>query len=595
MPDLIAQGNESHQRWRRPLREGERIVLGRAAGTWSVDWDGQISRQHVELLWEEGRLEVRRLPTGRNPVFVAGHDSGRFYLQPGEHFVIGQTTFTLADEQLDISLDAPAPIEEQTFSAQYLQQLRFRNADHRIEVLSRLPEVISGAVNDEELFVRLVNLLLAGIPRAAAVALVALEQGPDSTERVGTLHWDRRRQTGGHFQPSQRLIVEAVTRGQSVLHVWNASSAQSAAFTVSEDIDWAFCTPVPGRSCAGWGIYVAGRFAARQNRTDAAEPSDPADLREDLKFTELLSSFLSSLRQMQALQRQHATLSHFFAPAVLAAMSEADPLAVLEPRETEVTVLFCDLRGFSLRAERNANQLLALLKRVSEALGVMTHHIFQGGGVLGDFQGDAAMGFWGWPIPQPDAIQRACQAALAIRLAFEEAARDPKHPLADFRVGIGVATGRAVAGQIGTVDQVKVTVFGPVVNLASRLEGMTKQIRAPILVDEATAHAVRHTVSREVVRCRRVARVKPYGMDRAVEISELLPPAGRWPQLTDEHLQAYEEALDQFLVGNWSEAMELLQQVPARDRVKDFLTIFIAQYNRTPPTNWDGVIPLTSK
>jgi len=82
---------------------------------------------------------------------------------------------------------------------------------------------------------------------------------------------------------------------------------------------------------------------------------------------------------------------------------------------------------------------------------------------VGDFQGDAAMGFWGWPLRQPDAVLRTCRAALAVRAEFEATE--------GFHAGIGVATGPAVAGKIGTVDQVKVTVFGPVVNLASRLEG----------------------------------------------------------------------------------------------------------------------------
>ena len=112
-----------------------------------------------------------------------------------------------------------------------------------------------------------------------------------------------------------------------------------------------------------------------------------------------------------------------------------------------------------------------------------------------------------------------------------------------------MATGRAVAGKIGTVDQVKVTVFGPVVNLASRLEGMTKILQAPILLDEATARIVRQQVPRDVARVRRLAIVRPYGLDTPLEVSELLPPVSQYPELTDEHLEYYEAALDAFLVA----------------------------------------------
>ena len=86
-------------------------------------------------------------------------------------------------------------------------------------------------------------------------------------------------------------------------------------------------------------------------------------------------------------------------------------------------MLFCDLRGFSLRSEKGAGDLLGLLRRVSTALGVMTHQILDHGGVVGDFHGDAAMGFWGWPIAQADAAAKAATAALEIRAEFTAAAR----------------------------------------------------------------------------------------------------------------------------------------------------------------------------
>jgi adenylate cyclase len=225
----------------------------------------------------------------------------------------------------------------------------------------------------------------------------------------------------------------------------------------------------------------------------------------------------------------------------------------------------------------------------------MTRQILEHGGVVGDFQGDAAMGFWGWPLALADAPQQSCKAALGIRTEFAAAAREATHALADFQAGIGLATGRAVAGKIGTADQVKVTVFGPVVNLASRLEGMTKTFGASILLDEETARVLRATMPSSVARVRRVARVRPFGMDAAVEISELLPPAEQFPQLTDEAIADYEAALDAFEARRWTQALELLHRVPAVDRVKDFLTVYIAQHNRTPPRGWDGVIALASK
>ena len=178
---------------------------------------------------------------------------------------------------------------------------------------------------------------------------------------------------------------------------------------------------------------------------------------------------------------------------------------------------------------------------------------------------------------------------------FARAGAEADHPLANFRAGLGIASGPAVAGSIGTADQVKVTVFGPVVNLASRLEGMTKQLQASVLVDETTAAWLRENANTDSLRVRRVARVLPYGMSTPLTVSELLPPEGADCILSNDHLKFYEQALDHFIAGDWNSAFRLLHLVPAEDQVKDFLTFIIAQNRRVAPPNWNGVIELPSK
>jgi adenylate cyclase len=594
MPDLIAQGSEPQHRWRRKVPVGGTQVIGRGAGPWATPWDERISRRHVEVEWKDGLLNVTVLPEARNPVFHRGRKSDQFELKPGDHFVIGGTTFTLADERVNVSLDLPVPANERTFHAEELRQRPYRQADQRIEVLSRLPDIISGSATDSEMFVRLVNLLLSGVPRATAAAIVAVEESGS----VKVLHWDRRILSGTEFRPSDRLIRQGVTSGESVAHVWGGSGPRiEGDVTMSEGVDWAFCTPVMGSACKGWALYVTGSFAG-ENPLEAI--NDPEILRDDVKFTELTAATLAGLRESRLLARRQAGLGHFFSPLVLEALAGQDPNVALAPREADVSVLFCDLRGFSRHSERLAGNLTELLERVSQALGVMTQHILAEGGVIGDFHGDSAMGFWGWPLPQPDAAARACRAALAIRKEFADAANlqkfgNSQRSMADFRVGIGISSGRAVAGQIGTIDQVKVTVFGPVVNLASRLEAMTKQIHAPILLDDATAAAAKRLLPPEVARLRRIAKVQPAGLDNPTLVSELLPPAAQYPQLSDENLAAYEEAVDAFLAGDWPRALQLLHRVPPDDLVKDFLTVFIAQHSRTPPAGWNGAIPLVAK
>jgi adenylate cyclase len=288
-------------------------------------------------------------------------------------------------------------------------------------------------------------------------------------------------------------------------------------------------------------------------------------------------------------------LGRFFSPVTLPMLSSAEGERALEPRQTEVTVLFCDLRGFSREAEKSRGDLMGLLNRVSRALDVMTKCIHSQQGVIGDFQGDAALAFWGWPLDDGTSAFQACRAAVEIRERFAAAALSSSDPLSGFRCGIGIATGEAVAGRLGTAGQFKIDVFGPVVNLASRLEGITKQLRVPILADETTVARVKAHRAGSDLRFRRLARLRPYGMDLAVTVSEILPKGGEPHLLDDAGVALYERALDAFVGGDWSQAFTILHEVPPWDQGKDFLTSHILSHRREPPPGWDGVVALDSK
>ncbi len=592
---LVAQGPLPEQRWRRPIREGQMEIIGRGSAGWGVDWDSMISRQHAEISLIKNRLRVRKIESATNPLFFRGRQLPEFYVSPGEHFVIGETKFILVADRVMVTLDLPLPDAEETFHADYLRQVDYRDAGQKIAVLGQLPELISRSVNDADLYVHFVNLLMTGIRRANTVALVQVQTGKlsDPEAAVEVLHWDQRVLTEGDFQPSWKLIKRAIEAGETVLHKWNLPTAVGAGeSTIAHEGDWAFVTPLHGELSAGWAIYVGGGLNMAADRL-AAEGDE--DLRDDIKFAELIAATLANLRQVKMLERNQASLRPFFSPVVLDAIAGQDPDEVLAPRECEVSVLFCDLRGFSRKSEKFAKDLHELLDRVSQALGVTTREILAERGVVGDFHGDAAMGFWGWPLPQPDRAVRACRAALKIQTYFQEFSVQSDHPLHEFRIGLGIASGNAVAGKIGTSDQVKVSVFGPVVNVASRLEHMTAQLRAGILIDETTAELVGQSDIEGAMRIRRLAIVQPYGMDNTITLHQVLPPPGQRSALADEDILAYESALKAFIDGDWSAAFEQLHEVPTEDQAKDFLTGFIAQHNRTPPDDWQGFIALKQK
>lgn len=587
--ELVAQGLESGQRWRKPLDAGQRYLIGRDPKVeLPISWDPSISRRHIQIDVHKDHLHLTRLEEARNPLFFSGEAVGNCRVEIGQHFVVGATTFHVTLPETEVGVGAP--FEEVAFNPAELRKIRYQDPENRIEVLTHLPEVIGGAQDDSELYNRLSNLLLKGIVHAEAVAIVTTA----GTEEVQMLHWDRRHETAGPFRPSRRLVTEALERRQSsVLHIWEKDSPQSQDLTLVQEFDWAFCTPVPGLSQHAAGLYVAGQMG--KTFVPGTTLSDALQLEADVKFTELVAEIISSVVRAKRVERQKAGLRQFFAPPILAALGDELDTTLLEPSECDVTVMFCDLRGFSQRVENEAGDLIGLLERVSRALGVMTHHILENGGVTGDFQGDATLGFWGWPFPSPDAAVNACRAALGIRAAFAKAAATRNHPLADFAMGIGIAHGRAVAGKIGTAEQVKVTVFGPVVNLANRLESMTRQLRVPIVLDETTAEIIRPRLHPCEGRIRKLAKVLPFGMETPVIVSELVPPVADFPELTDAHIQSYEYGVDCFIGGRWDEAYHSLHEMPPSDRAQDFLMQQIVLNNRTAPSNWDGVIRMPSK
>ncbi len=564
------------------LSAGDSKVLGRAkSADFCADWDSRISRTHVRLETTDNSARVTRLDHTTNPVFIDGDEIESSELRSGQSFVIGASRFELRQvTQSDSPRNSGG--QQLAIDRHQLQKIRYKDADKRIEVLTSLPAVIRESGVERDLHIALSSLLLAGIQHADGAAIVSI----DENDRARILHQERRYETNGLLKPSTRMIQNAIDQQKSILHVWDDSgSAQSAvAYTQQAEFNWAFCTPFFSDVVQNRVFYVAGRSPVDGPKTNRER------LHADIKFTEFIAEIVGSLKRQQELERQQAGLRQFFSPPVLEAVGRDLDTSLLEPRECDVTVLFCDLRGFSHRAEEQAENLTGLLERVSLALEVMTSQILRFGGVTGDFQGDAALGFWGWPISSDEAPLNACRAALAIRHEFEKARADPEHLLTDFETSVGIAHGRAVAGKIGTRDQVKVTVFGPVVNLASRLEGMTRELHVPILIDETLDRLVRTQLNPMEGRVRRLLQLLPYGMDRSLVVSELVPPESRLGLLTQQHLDDFERGVDAFIAGDWDTAWKYLHRVPPEDRAQDFLAMQITQHNRNAPVDWDGIV-----
>ncbi len=186
-------------------------------------------------------------------------------------------------------------------------------------------------------------------------------------------------------------------------------------------------------------------------------------------------------RAMQA-EASRGVLRRFLPRELVDAAFRSPTLAITEPRSVEATVLVSDLRGFTSYAE--TLQPAEVLAFLNDFQGALSDVVVSHGGTVDKFMGDGMLAVFGADVPMPDHAARAIAAANAIRTRVAELNRSRAAPL---RIGIGVHSGPVVAGCLGRGARLEFTVVGDTVNTASRLEAVTKEKQADVLVSEESA------------------------------------------------------------------------------------------------------------
>jgi adenylate cyclase len=256
-----------------------------------------------------------------------------------------------------------------------------------------------------------------------------------------------------------------------------------------------------------------------------------------------------------------------------------------------MTVLFSDIVGFTSISEKlEAAQLAEMLNAY---LSHMTHLIQQQRGTIDKYIGDAIMAFWGAPMSDEQHARDGVLTAMAMQAALADL--NPKlqeHGWPAVRIGVGVNTGRMSVGNMGSEFRMAYTVMADAVNLASRLEGLTRQYDIWVLVGEETRAACPDLSFMQVDRVRVKGKAQP------VAIYEPLGVTSELPADRIREAEAFEAALEDYRHQRWSQAEAALQALKQGSRRK-LCEIYLERIDHfrlnPPPGDWDGVFTFTSK
>jgi len=285
-------------------------------------------------------------------------------------------------------------------------------------------------------------------------------------------------------------------------------------------------------------------------------------------------------------------LSQYVSPAVLkTVVDKHEDYIKAEVGVTEcVTILFSDIRGFTTLSETlDAQKVVHMLNYYFTE---MTEAIFAYDGTIDKFIGDAIMAFWGAPIKIDDHAEKSVLAALEMNARLVKVndwlVNQGAEPI---NTGIGIHTGEVVIGNIGSEKKLDYTVIGDNVNLASRLEGLTKEYNVPILVSQSTYDSIHQSIPCQVVD---LVRVK----GKSIPIKVYAPITNHHNNQSFDALRltnVTEMAFAHYLKRDWNAAIEAYSTLPNEALKKIFVNRCKRYLENEPSVDWDGVFTMQTK
>ena len=326
---------------------------------------------------------------------------------------------------------------------------------------------------------------------------------------------------------------------------------------------------------------------------EAGQLDQSIDVTTADEIGQLAGAFNRMVVQLRDNQRVRETFGKYIDPRVVEGLIDRPALTAAEGQRRVMTVLFCDLKGFTSLSEGLTPQ--GLVKVMNRYLSVMSEPIRSNRGIIDKYIGDGIMAYWGPPfVDEADHARFACLAALemieriaTLRREIPDLLGVRGTPMENCDLRIGIATGEALVGSIGSELMMSYTLMGDVVNLASRLEGANKLYGTRNLVSENTI-----VTARAALEVREIDRVVVQGHTHSEVVFEIL---GRKGELTSQQLSlraSYLEGLAAYRERQWDDALRAfnaaLEAMPG-DGPSTALLRRVEGLKASPPSqDWDG-------
>lgn len=286
-----------------------------------------------------------------------------------------------------------------------------------------------------------------------------------------------------------------------------------------------------------------------------------------------VNALVAYFRETHSRQKIVAVFGQYVPPEIVSEINKNPGRVSMAGESRKLTAFFCDLQDFSGAAEQlNPKQLAALL---NEYLSAMSEILFRYGATIDKYIGDSIMAFWGAPISQPDHARRAVLASFDMQVKIGILSEQfIKKGWPGPKMGIGVNTGMMNVGNMGSKYRIAYTVVGDAVNLASRLERLTRVYRVPIIISEAVKDECEGILFRELD----VVHVK--GKHKLVRIYQPLCLLEDVDNTLHRQIKDHVKGIDDYHNERWNDARAVFKQLAMERKEDEYYQVMLNKINK---------------